>query len=94
MNQNGALNREEPYSFFGPVVSVNQAVATYGSLAGTKPMDAFLCTTTSTGAATLTDQNGAAVAFVAGSFIIGNIYQLSPSSFTAVGGGVYVPLYK
>jgi hypothetical protein len=85
---------EEPYSFWGAVVSVSQSVPTYGPAAGTKAMDGFLCTVSTGSQATLVDQNGTARQFAAGCFVIGTIYPLSPSYFSALGGGTFVPLFK
>jgi hypothetical protein len=93
----GDLVSVAAYTAFGPAVAANQATAQFGPLASppTQAMDAFMCTATTTVAATLTDQNGVATVFAVGSFIAGQVYQLSPSAFTNVGGaGVFVPLYR
>lgn len=88
----GAATWDSPFRAFGPVVNANQGTATYGPLASppTPEMDGFMVTTAAT-AATLTDQNGQAVAFA--SIPVG-VYLFSPSAFTTVGGGVFVPLYR
>jgi hypothetical protein len=90
MNQQGSLTREEPHSFFGPLVNANQGAPTYGFLAGTKAMDGFYVSVTATNA-TLTDQNGVATVFA--SLPVG-YYPFSPSAFTVVGGGTFIPVYK
>jgi hypothetical protein len=93
-NHSGDWTTEEPISFWGAVVNSGQSVPTYGPAAGTKAMDGFLCTTTTTGTATLVDQNGTQRNFATGCFVLGTFYPLSPSYFSSVGGGVFVPLFK
>lgn len=95
MNQNGVLSREEPFSFFGPIVAANQAMPTYGPLANNKAMDGFMVIVAPTTAVTLTDQANQATIFPNTAFVLGQIYPLSPSAFTNVGtAGQFVPLYK
>jgi hypothetical protein len=94
-NKSSQQKSDDPFSFFGPIVSANQGAAAFGQLAGKPAMDGFMVIVAPSSAVTLTDQNGAATVFPNTAFVLGQIYALSPSAFTNIGtAGQFVPLYK
>jgi hypothetical protein len=94
LNQQGALTREEPYSFFTAITPSD--TTQFGLLGNNKPIDGVFLSATAGQTLVVNDQNGTQTTFTfgaAGTYVL----PISPSKFPATGAGTatgIVALFK